>query len=315
MPSYRSLRNLGFGVAAAIPLSLASMGQAQAVPYAYASNVDSNFAITAVSGGTYTPSAGSFQTQNSITSNGFLPNASSFKTGNGFNTSDAPQVYSGPAANKPAENTFTQALLGVTSPALRADSLDTGFAGVGANVAEGNFEGGPPGGAGSGFGKLNSNNTSRVSVSVGAGTVLLVSFNDNVGLQTSVRPLADETAAASISSSVTIVNSAGVTVFSFTPNGQNTGVTGGTALTDPYNLNTNVASSGGGSLSSSYFRSGGLFSANTDALAAGTYTININQQSNIDLTLGTPAPEPASMAILGAGLIGLGVFRRNRKAS
>jgi len=315
MPSYNSARNLALGAAVAIPLSVALSTQAQAVPYAYASNVDTNFAITAVSGGTYTPNAGTFQTQNSIATNGILPGSSTFANGSGFTTSDAPQAYAGPSP-APAENNFGQALLGVTSPALRADSFDSGFAGSGGNVAEGNFQAGPAGSAGSGQGKLNSNNTSAITVTVGAGTVLSISFNDNVGLQTSARALSGETASAAISSSVSIVEN-GATVFSFAPNGLNTGVTGGTSVSDPYSLNTNISSSGGGSLNASYFHTGGLFSALTGPLAAGTYTININQQSNIDLSVGTPTstPEPASMALIGAGLIGLGVLRRKRKAN
>ncbi|GAC1337634.1 MAG: hypothetical protein NVSMB18_02850 [Acetobacteraceae bacterium] len=315
MSSPRTLRNIGLGVAAAIPLSLAMAGQAQAVPYAFAANVDTNFMIAAVAGsGSYTPSAGTFSTVNGISSS-FLPGNIVSATGNGFGASDAPQVYSGPGP-APAQNFFAPALAGVTSAALRADSLDTGFAGGGGNVAEGNLQNGPAGGDGHGSGKLNSNNTSTIAMSVAGGTKLTVSFNDDVNIQASSRALAGETASGAISSSVTIQRN-GVTVFTFAPDGSGLGdVTGGTVTSDPYSLNFNVGTSSGGSLTGSYTKSGGFFSATTNSLADGDYTIIVNQQSNIDLQIGAARiPEPASMALLGAGLLGFGVIRRNRKSS
>src|SRR4051794_18583505 len=214
MPSYRNLRNLGLGVAAAIPLSLAASHQAHAVPYAYASNVDAGFTISVApgSGGSYTAvqDTAVFTTNNSITSSYFATPPSTLVSTNGNVVSDAAQVKV-PGGAIPAENFFGQAYKAAAVNSLRADSLDNAFAGGGGNVAEGRLVSGPVGGSASGFGKLDSTNTSTVTVSVGNGTQLQVTFDVTPGLEASTGSLLGEQATATIASSVSITNAAGAT--------------------------------------------------------------------------------------------------------
>jgi hypothetical protein len=317
MPSYRNLRNLGLGVAAAIPLSLAASHQAHAVPYAYASNVDAGFTISVApgSGGSYTAvqDTAVFTTNNSITSSYFSTPAPTLVSTTGNTVSDAAQVQV-PGAGV-AENFFGQAYKAAAVNSLRADSLDGAFSGGGGNVAETRLVTGPVGASTSGFGKLNSTNTSAIGISVGAGTVLRVTFNVTPGLEASTSALIGESATSTIASSVSITRLDGTTVFSFVPTGNQAGdVTGGVATSDPFSLNRTISSTSGTPADNTFFPGTGTFTATTGPLNAGFYNIVIGQSSTVNATIGAPTatPEPASLAVLGAGLVGLGFLRRKK---
>ena len=303
------LRILGWGTAVALPLSLAFTAPANANPYAYASNVDSGFAIIATTG-SFSPVAGSsvFTSTNTTTSSG-LPApfvGASGGTISGAGGADEVQATNG-FGPFPGQNVFTQALL--SGNGLRSDSVDTGFLGNGGNVAEGRLVSAPGGATGSSSGAIRSSTT---AITVGAGTKLTISLTDMVGMEVMSAALPGESASSTITSSVSITNSAGVTVFSFAPTGGPGDVMGGTAISDPFSLNRTLGSNFGVPGIASFFNTG-LFSATTDSLAAGTYNIVIGQISREDLTTGTPIPEPASLELLGVALIGLGVLQLKKR--
>ncbi len=94
-------------------------------------------------------------------------------------------------------------------------------------------------------------------------------------------------------------------VFEWKPDGVAGGILNGTEIYDPYNLNQSISGS------ATYDPLAGTFTAGTNTLAAGTYTMKIR----MDNIAGVSAvPVPAALPLFGSGLLALMALVRRRRA-
>lgn len=284
---------------------LGGTGAAHADAYAFASNQITNFSITSTAVFSFIGSA----TRDTITSaqfNGF-PVAGHTDPVVLGNASNAFQATAGPGSF-PAENTFTQTagIIGTRGDAFVSAGSPFG-AGVpnGNNVAEGR--------ARSGFGENGASagrNTADAAIHVTTGGTFTFSFADSILLRAEA-DLAGETANASISNIFSIVNAAGATVYTFAPNG----VIDAGETSDPFNLQRVCGSNSGippagcliGPVS-------GFFSGTSGFLGAGDYSITLRTASQENVLTQARVPEPTSLLLVAAALLGLGIARRRNSA-
>lgn len=237
----------------------------------------------------------------------------------------------------PANNAMTQQGLGVAPAYSYADSqvgsttltqapngpvVISGSPSTQAwNIAEGYVDT-------SGFAAASSRNSSETGFTttfeLGADAIFNFDFNADPYLEVAISNDAGtpSTANAELNVIITITDDNGGTVFSWSPDGDVGGITGGIENADPFSLNQSIeVSSAGASQSIGNAPTGdispaafGVFSASTAVLGAGTYTISLDMSSLINVTTAAQVPQPGILALMGLGLAGLG-FSRRRKAS
>jgi hypothetical protein len=166
---------------------------------------------------------------------------------------------------------------------------------------------------GSGTAQSNTNLAATFQLSVAEGTTLSVSFDADAFLRAYLDPaFTPGSANASYRWDISVRNAAGALVFQWSPDGMAGGITGGTESADAFDLTDERGITLGGF----DFTTGelsGFFSAMTNPLAAGLYSVNITHLSNADAEIVVEVPEPGALSLAALGLLGVGFASRRRK--
>lgn len=303
------LRTLLLATGAVGALSLGAAGDANASAKAFSALAIENFQIFNSAGEQF--AATDFDTLNV----GNFSSAEATFSGTNTNASavtDVPLQCLGPSCAAVGQNNFFQTGPLGSVELARGDSrlqgaIIQGIGGGSANantVAEVQASGGDLG-------------TSGSTVGTGTEFSFTLASADSIDFRFDATPVIEasldtngQQSIATTAFSITITDATGSQVFSFTPDGS---LAAG-EVSDPFTLNTGrtILSEG-----TQLFEPGtGFFQSVTPVLDADTlYRLAINHASNANASSQqapgpVPVPEPGTLALLGAGLFGLGLLRR-----
>lgn len=275
--------------ACAVALAAAA-SPAQATPYAYASNVITGLTITNANGSSIAATTATTSISDSAQYDGF--GVSGYQArGTVGGSLTVQQAYSG-AGSAPAATYTPQGPGSFTGAradaAIGAGSASSGGVSV-SNVAEA---------YGNALGNSVGTNNAAISFTVtGTGQALSVNFSDLYELIASTATMLGESANAAIQNNFSITAAGTSTpLFTFAPS----------------DLNRQISSVAGIPSNNQVGPTTGTFSFLTPVLTSGTsYNIALTSTASETIQPGVAAvPEPASMGLLGAGLIAIGFLRR-----
>jgi hypothetical protein len=301
-------KHLLYAAAGGLALALGGAGTAHAVPsYADAQLNFTNFKLTGVvdANGNPLSNISGFTSSVSTTTNANYPTAPTVDGhtdgGNLSTGSDAGQSLAGPISfTPPAQNTFSQVLTppGALTPAgTRSDVRITGALASGATsnlIAEGKLSLNNS----SASSNAGSSTTLQFTFTTSTATTVTLSFDATSFLFGQVGTLGDS-ANPQTSATYSVKNlSDGTTVRLEAPTALNQNL----ATTNPANIVSFTGANPAGGYSF------------TDVLQAGkTYQITLADNVTEILTTTTATPEPASLALIGSGLVAAGFLGRRKK--
>jgi hypothetical protein len=284
--------------AAALGVGIAPLA-ADAAPYAYASNNITGLRFTFADGSPVTP--GSVLTANTRVSASAnftgAPSASladAGTVGTALNLPAPGQAFAG-SGPIPADNLFAPAGPPGTFTGARADAFISGGTAATGGVAVSNVAEGYGTQVGA-FGTSTATNAATISFQVlGTDQALRLTFDNLIQLIASTDPTANESAVANITNTFSVVAADGTPVNRFAPP----------------EINEQVGSAAGVPGTDSIGPTTIPVVLTTDILQAGVlYNLTLTSIASQDIRVGTAIPEPASLALLGLGLLGLAAVRR-----